>query len=77
MRDKLKIWDGNTLHEDEKANDILVSFDCEQLNSNNFQVLVNLSEIITYNGKIGHIQHEIFTFHIHSLKTYEKELITV
>ena len=61
----------------ELNNDILVSFDCNELNANNFQVLVNLSDIITYNGKIGHIQHEIFTFHIHSLKTYEKELITV
>jgi glycosyltransferase involved in cell wall biosynthesis len=61
----------------ELNNDILVSFDCEQLNSNNFQVLVNLSEIISDSGEIGHMQHEIFTFHIHSLKTYEKELITI
>ena len=61
----------------ELNNDILVSFDCEQLNSNNFQVLVNLSEIINDSGEIGHMQHEIFTFHIHSLKTYEKELITI
>ena len=59
----------------ELNNDILVSFDCEQLNSNNFQVLVNLSEIISDSGEIGHMQHEIFTFHIHSMKTYEKELI--
>ena len=61
----------------ELNNDILVSFDCNELNANNFQVLVNLSEIIAYNGKLGHIQHEIFTFHIHSMKTYEKELIKV
>ena len=61
----------------ELNNDILVSFDCEQLNSNNFQVLVNLSEIISDSGEIGHMQHEIFTFHIHSLKTYEKDLILV
>ena len=61
----------------ELNNDILVSFDCNELNANNFQVLVNLSEIINDSGEIGHMQHEIFTFHIHSLKTYEKELITV
>ena len=58
-------------------NDILISFDCNELNSDNFQVLVNLSDIITLHGTIGHMQHEIFTFHIHSLKTYEKELITI
>jgi hypothetical protein len=40
-------------------------------------VLVNLSEIISDSGEIGHMQHEIFTFHIHSLKTYEKDLIIV
>ena len=61
----------------ELNNDILVSFDCEQLNSNNFQVLVNLSDIISDSGEIGHMQHEIFTFHIHSMKTYEKDLITI
>ena len=58
-------------------NDILVSFDCNELNANNFQVLVNLSEIIQDSGEIGHMQHEIFTLHIHSLKTYEKNLIKV
>jgi glycosyltransferase involved in cell wall biosynthesis len=58
-------------------NDILVSFDCNELNANNFQVLVNLSEIIQDSGEIGHMQHEIFTLHIHSLKTYEKDLIKV
>ena len=61
----------------ELNNDILVSFDCEQLNSNNFQVLVNLSDILTDSGEIGHMQYEIFTFHIHSMKTYEKDLITI
>ena len=61
----------------ELNNDILVSFDCEQLNSNNFQVLVNLSDILTDSGEIGHMLYEIFTFDIHSMKTYEKDLITI
>ena len=56
---------------------ILVSYDCNELNANNYQVLVNLSEIIQDSGEIGHMQHEIFTLHIHSLKTYEKNLIKV
>jgi len=61
----------------ETNNDILVSFDCNQLNANNFQVLVNLSEIIQDSGEIGEMEHEIFKLNIKSLKTYEKDLIKV
>ena len=53
----------------------MVEFDCNQLNANNFQVLVNLSEIIQDSGEIGEMEHEIFKLNIKSLKTYEKGLI--
>jgi len=61
----------------EPKNDVVVEFDCNQLTPQNFQIIVNLSDILTDSGEIGHMQHEIFTFHIHSLKTYEKDLIKV
>jgi len=61
----------------EPKNDVVVEFDCNQLTPQNFQIIVNLSDILTDSGEIGNMRHEIFTFHIHSLKTYEKELITI
>ena len=64
-------------YDNEKNNEILVSFDCNELNANNFQVLVNLSEILEDSGEEGHMKYEIYTFHINSLKTYEKGLIKV
>ena len=63
--------------ENEKNNEILVEFDCNQLNANNFQILVKLSEILQESGEVGVMEYEIFKFNIQSLKTYEKELILV
>jgi len=62
-------------HHIEPKNEIVVSFDCSRLTANSFQVIVNLSEILRDSGEIGHMEHEIFTFHINSLNTYEKDLI--
>ena len=62
-------------HKNKPSNNIVVSFDAKQLNSNNFQVLVNLSEMLKDSGQLGHMEYDIFTFHIDSLKTYEKDLI--
>jgi hypothetical protein len=61
----------------EPKNDVIVEFDCNKLNENNFQILVNLSQILEESGEIGEMEHEIFKFHIKSLKTYEKDLILV
>ena len=63
------------VYHSKQDNDIVVEFDCNQLNANNFQVLVNLSEIIQDSGKIGEMEHQIFKLNIKSLKTYEKGLI--
>ena len=59
------------------TNDIVVRFDCNLLNSQNFQYLVQLSEIIKDSGEIGTMKLEIFDLEIKNLKTYEKELIKV
>ena len=71
LSDRIKPYDN------EKNNEVLVSFDCNELNANNFQVLVNLSEMLQDSGEEGHMKYEIFTFHINSLNTYEKDLILV
>jgi hypothetical protein len=65
------------IHKNKPSNDIVVSFDMKQLNANNFQILVELSSILKESGEVGHMEYDIFTFHINSLKTYEKDLIKV
>jgi len=74
LEEKIKMYGNDDLT---KRHDIIVEFDCNKLNSNNFQTIVNLSEILQESGDIGFMEHDIFKFHIKSLKTYEKELILV
>ena len=59
------------------TNDVVVKFDCNKLTPQNFQILVNLSEILKESGEVGEMQLEIFKFHIKTLDTYEKDLILV
>ena len=61
----------------EPKNDVVVEFDCNLLTPQNFQTIVNLSEILKESGEVGEMEYEIFKFHIKSLKTYEKDLILV
>ena len=61
----------------EPKNDIIVEFDAQKLTSQNFQILVNLSELLQDSGEIGEMKYEVFKFHIKSLETYEKDLILV
>jgi len=68
---------GSKIHSQhiEPVNDVVVRFDCQLLNANNFQILVNLSSILQDSGEIGTMELEIFKLEIKSLNTYEKELI--
>jgi len=68
---------GSKIHSQhiEPVNDVVVRFDCQLLNANNFQIIVNLSEILQDSGEIGTMKLEIFKLEIKSLNTYEKELI--
>ena len=59
------------------TNDIVVRFDAQKLTSQNFQILVNLSEILKDSGELGTMQLEIFHLDIKSLRTYEKDLVKV
>jgi hypothetical protein len=58
-------------------NNVIVEFDCNHLTPQNFQILVNLSEILQESGEVGEMKLEIFKFNIKSLDSYEKELINV
>ena len=72
MKKRIKMYGNDDLT---KHNNIIVEFDCNKLNSNNFQTIVNLSEILQESGDVGVMEYDIFKFHIKSLKTYEKDLI--
>jgi hypothetical protein len=57
------------------GNDIIIEFDCRKLTPDNFQTIVNLSEMIQQSGEIGEMEYDIFKFYIKSLETYEKNLV--
>ena len=59
----------------EPKNNIVVGFDAQKLTPQNFQILVNLSDMLQDSGELGVMEYDIFKFNIKSLKTYEKELI--
>jgi hypothetical protein len=56
---------------------VVVKFDCNLLTPQNFQIIVNLSEILKESGEVGEMELEIFKFNIKSLDSYERELIEV
>ena len=58
-------------------NDILIKFDAKKLTADNFQVIVNLSEMLKDSGEIGKMEYDIYEFDIKSMKTYERDLINV
>ena len=58
-------------------NNILVRFNARYLTPQNFQILVNLSDILKESGEVGDMELEIFKFHVKSLDSYEQELINV
>ena len=72
LDERVKLYGNNKVSE---LHDICVEFDCNQLNNQNFQVLVNLSEMLQDSGEIGEMEYDIFKFYINSLETYEKNLI--
>jgi hypothetical protein len=59
------------------GHDVIVEFDCQKLTPQNFQIIVNLSEMLKDSGEVGEMEYDIFKFHIKLLKEYQKDLILV
>ena len=72
LNERIKLYGNNKIS---NIHDICVEFDASKLNNENFQVLVNLSEMLKVSGEIGEMDFDIFKFYIKSLKSYEKNLI--
>jgi hypothetical protein len=59
----------------DKPNDIIIEFDANHMTQQAFNIIQNLSEIITGSGAIGEFELDIFKIKIKNLQTYEKDLI--
>jgi hypothetical protein len=58
-------------------NNIVVEFDGTKLNQQSFNIIQNLSDIITESGEIGEFELDCFKISIMNLQTFEKDLIKV
>ena len=54
---------------------VVVRFDCDKLDNEQFQIIQNLSEILQDSGEIGVSEVGIFNIEIRSLQSSEKELV--
>ena len=72
-----RIWLYGDTKPSKLKHDIIVEFDADKLNGQNFQIITNLANILRDSGQVGVMEYDIFTFHINSLDTYEKDLILV
>ena len=63
-------------YDSEFTNDITVEFDALKLTQENFQIIVNLADIIKDSGEIGTMELDIFKFNINKIEDYSKDLIT-
>lgn len=55
--------------------DIIIEFDGRLINQESFNILQNLSDIITESGEVGKFQLDIFNITINNMKSYEENLI--
>lgn len=62
-------------YDNEKQNEILVSFNATQLNQNNFQYIQQLLDIIKDNGEVGSFELDIFKVDIIQMNEYQNILI--
>ena len=62
-------------YNNEKQNNILISFDASKLTNQNFQLLTQLPEIIKDSGELGTFILDIFTIDIIQMNEYQDKLI--
>jgi len=71
------LYDRVKPYNNEKQNEILISFDGSQLNQNNFYLLQQLPDIIKDNGEIGSFELDIFKIDIIQMNEYQDTLIKI
>lgn len=66
-----------TIKYNKPDNDIVIEFDCKVLSQKSFNLLMQLSDIITESGEIGTFELDIFKISINAMTTYEHNLINL
>jgi glycosyltransferase involved in cell wall biosynthesis len=56
-------------------NDIILEFDGRNFNQSSYNIIQNLSDIITESGEVGTFELDCFKITINNMQTYEKDLI--
>jgi glycosyltransferase involved in cell wall biosynthesis len=64
-------------YHNEKQNYILIEFDAKNFTQDLFNIIQNLSDIITESGEVGEFTLDCFKITIQQLETYEKNLINL
>ena len=72
---KFKLQERIKPYDNEKQNNILVSFDASKLTNQNFPLITQLSEIIKDSGEVGTFNLDIFTIDIIHMNEYQNQLI--
>lgn len=62
-------------YDNEKQNEIIVTFDASKLNESNYHIIQDLSQIIKESGEIGSFELDIFTIDIIQMNEYQNNLI--
>jgi len=74
---KFDLWERIKPYDNEKQNYILIDFDAKYFTQNSFNIIQNISDIITESGEIGEFELDCFKISIINLQTFEKDLIKV
>jgi hypothetical protein len=72
LKDRIKLIGYNT-----PSNDIIVEFEANKLTQESFNILTQLSEIITESGEVGTFELDIFKITIEYMNTLEHTLINI
>jgi glycosyltransferase involved in cell wall biosynthesis len=72
---KYDLWERIKPYHNEKQNYILVEFDTRYFTQNTYNIIQNLSDIISESGEIGEFKLDCFKITIVNLKTFEESLI--
>jgi len=72
---KFDLWERIKPYDNEKQNYILIEFDARYFTQNSFNIIQNLSDIISESGEIGEFELDCFRIAIVNLSTFEESLI--
>jgi hypothetical protein len=64
-------------YEEQKTNDIIVSFDANKLTNQSFEFFNMIQMMLEDSGQVGELEYDIFKLKINKLESYSKNLIDI